>query len=397
MDQTTLTVGRLSTREQGRGVLRPLREAKFAVMMKLLRKLGYAPRTCVWELTLKCNLNCRHCGSRAGKARDDELTTPEALDLVEQIADLGCKTLTLGGGEPLLRKDWSVIATALIDRGVKTNMVTNGRTWTKDTTKVAKRLGLESVAFSLDGLETTHTYVRRVKGHWEHLIECIDDCRDNDFTVSVITTVHRRNLDELDELAELLTAHGVDRWQLQLGNPMGFMADNRDLCIHPEDVLTVVPKIAQLCRKMKKPRVYPGHNIGYYGDPEDDLRDTGGPIPFWIGCTAGCHVLGIESNGNVKGCLSLPSAMNNVDAFVEGNIRERPLREIWRDRQSFAYNRQFSLEQLSGFCKTCEYAEICRGGCSWTAFAYTGSRYENRYCYWRQLTEQNEKEQKQER
>ena len=69
-------------------------------MIGLLKRLGYAPRTCVWELTLACNMNCRHCGSRAGKARPDELTQPEALRLCQDLADLGVKRLTLGGGEP---------------------------------------------------------------------------------------------------------------------------------------------------------------------------------------------------------------------------------------------------------------------------------------------------------
>ncbi len=357
-------------------------------MIKLLKKFGYFPRLCVWELTLKCNLNCRHCGSRAGKSRDDELTTPEALALANDLADLKCRNLTLGGGEPLLRQDWPLIAAALVDRGVQTNMVTNGRSWDHSTTVTAKTVGLESVAFSLDGLEETHTYVRRVEGHWQHVLDCIDDCKASGLTPSVITTVHKRNLHELDELRALLARHGVERWQLQLGNPTGNMADHRDLCIEPEDILVMVPKIAELCRNRSKPKVYPGHNVGYFGEAEEDLRDTGGPIPFWVGCTAGCSVIGIESNGNVKGCLSLPSALNNEDRFVEGNIREKSLREIWNNREGFAYNRKFTLEQLGGFCRTCEYAEICRGGCSWTAFAYTGTRYDNPYCYHRQLKEQ---------
>jgi radical SAM protein with 4Fe4S-binding SPASM domain len=361
-------------------------------MIKLLKKFGYVPRLCVWELTLQCNLNCRHCGSRAGKGRDDELTTPEALKLANDLADLGCKNLTLGGGEPLLRRDWPLIATTLIDRGVKTNMVTNGRAWNKETTKTARTVGLESVAFSVDGLEETHTYVRRVEGHWRHVFDCIDDCKAHGVIPSVITTVHRRNLHELDALREVLAQHGVERWQVQLGNPTGNMADHRDLCIEPEDVLVMVPKIAQLCRDKSRPKVYPGHNVGYYGDAEEDLRDTGGAIPFWIGCTAGISVIGIESNGNIKGCLSLPSAMNHEDRFVEGNIRQRSLRDIWTDPNAFAYNRKFTVDQLEGFCRACDYAEICRGGCSWTAFAYTTSRYDNPYCYYRQLKLQEERD-----
>src|SRR5215468_1569529 len=53
------------------------------------------PIYAVWELTLKCDLACRHCGSRAGVARADELALTEALDLVGQLAELGLKELTL--------------------------------------------------------------------------------------------------------------------------------------------------------------------------------------------------------------------------------------------------------------------------------------------------------------
>ncbi|HNS99088.1 MAG TPA: radical SAM protein [Polyangiaceae bacterium] len=361
-------------------------------MIKLLKKFGYLPRLAVWELTLKCNLNCRHCGSRAGRKRADELTTPEALKLCKDLAELKCRHLTLSGGEPLLRKDWPLICSTLVDLGVKTNMVTNGKSWNKDTTKTALAVGLESAAFSIDGLEETHTYIRREPGHWKHVWSCIDHCKQMGLTASVITVVHRKNLHELDELRQLLIDHGVDRWQVQLANPTGNMADHRDLCLEPEDVLVVVPKLAELCAKKSRPKVYPAHNVGYYGEPEEHLRDTGGAIPFWVGCTAGCSVIGIESNGGIKGCLSLPSAMNGEDRFLEGNIRDTPLREIWYRRGAFSYNRDFTTEQLSGYCAECDYAEICRGGCSWTAFAYTGSRFENLYCYWRQLKEKEKRE-----
>ena len=60
-------------------------------MLSILQRLGYVPRSVVWELTLACDLACRHCGSRAGGARPDELSTEEAKDLVRQMADLGVR------------------------------------------------------------------------------------------------------------------------------------------------------------------------------------------------------------------------------------------------------------------------------------------------------------------
>jgi MoaA/NifB/PqqE/SkfB family radical SAM enzyme len=66
----------------------------------------WRPSVAVWELTLCCDLACRHCSSRAGYARGDELSTSEALDLVRQLADLGVLDVTLIGGEAYLREDW---------------------------------------------------------------------------------------------------------------------------------------------------------------------------------------------------------------------------------------------------------------------------------------------------
>lgn len=357
-------------------------------MIKLLRKYGFFPRVGVWELTLKCDLNCRHCGSRAGRARDDELTLPEARKLAKELAELKCRFMTLSGGEPLLRKDWALIAETLVDNGVTTGMISNGRHWNDDVARTVKTIGLESVAFSVDGFQEAHEYQRRVKGQWQQVLDTIDNAVGHGLKTSVVTTINNRNLGELEALRELLADHGVLRWQVQFATPTGNMADNRGLVMDPKDIIKAVPMIARMCRDDRRPKVYPGHDVGYFGEPEEHLRDQKAAIPFWTGCSAGCSVIGIESNGNIKGCLSLPSAMNGVDKFVEGNVREHSLREIWFREGAFAYNREFTVEQLGGFCRTCDYADICRGGCTWSCFAETGQMLrDNPYCYYRQVKE----------
>ena len=356
-------------------------------MIPLLKRLGYRPYQVVWELTLACDLNCRHCGSRAGKARPDELSTPEALALCDELVALGTRRVTLAGGEPTLRQDWPLIANALTSKGVRVNILSNGRSWDADKARMVKLYGLESVAFSVDGCEATHDYVRRIDGQWRHLLASIDLTRAAGVQVSVVTMLNRRNMDELEQLRAVLAEHDVASWQLQLGNPTGNIADQPELVIRPSDVLDLIPRIAALKQLPGRPKVYPADNIGYFGEHEAVLRDRSKVVPFWVGCRAGCHVLGIESNGNIKGCLSLPSAMNDEDRFVEGNIRERSLTEIWKDPDAFAYNRKFSVEQLEGYCRECAYAEICRGGCGWTSFAHVGEMGGNPYCYYRQLNE----------
>src|SRR3954470_13675675 len=78
----------------------------------------WQPVYAVWEITLRCDLSCRHCGSRAGRPRPDELSTEECLDLSRQLADLGTREVAIIGGEAYLRDDWTTIIRAIKDHGM---------------------------------------------------------------------------------------------------------------------------------------------------------------------------------------------------------------------------------------------------------------------------------------
>ncbi len=121
-------------------------------------------------------------------------------------------------------------------------------------------------------------------------------------------------------------------------------------------------------------------NIGYFGPHEEEIRRTSDDqLPFWTGCYAGVQVLGIDANGDVKGCASLPS----TPQFIEGNIRQSPLEEIWNDPRRFAYNRCFELDQLQGACRSCEHGAVCRGGCHSSSFGLSGKLFSYPLCLYR--------------
>ena len=104
------------------------------------------------------------------------------------------------------------------------------------------------------------------------------------------------------------------------------------------------------------------------------------------------QVLGIESDGSIKGCLSFHGRTGeSYEDFIEGNIRETPLKEIWNNPNNFAYNRRFDLSMLAGICKNCKYGAICRGGCSENAFSFTGSATESPYCLY-QIEQERKKQ-----
>jgi radical SAM protein with 4Fe4S-binding SPASM domain len=129
-------------------------------------------------------------------------------------------------------------------------------------------------------------------------------------------------------------------------------------------------------------KIVAADDMGYYTHFEQIFRPGG----EWEGCHAGKRTLGITSNGNIMGCLSLQDPK-----FIEGNIRQRRLKEIWLDPNTFSYNRNFDAKNLKGYCKKCNHRLKCKAGCHNTAYSVTGSLYENNYCAYKILMKKNSK------
>jgi radical SAM protein with 4Fe4S-binding SPASM domain len=354
-------------------------------MLDILKQVGFTPRACVWELTLACNLRCKHCGSFAGSKRERELSLDENLKIADDLAVLGCRRVTLSGGEPTLHPDWDRIGKRLADHGIKVNLISNGWHWTAAHVERAKAAGLCGAAFSLDGLEREHDEFRQ-PGSFARVVAAIDACVAGGLPVAVNTTVNRLNQHSLRELRDFIAARGAFSMQVQLATPSGNMGEHQELVIDPVDLLWLVPELASLCRQnTRKFFTVAADDLGYYGKPEQRLRDDGGELPFWLGCRAGCQVVGIESSGNVKGCLSLPSSMHGESRFVEGNLRDKSLADIWNAPDAFAYNRKTPDSRLTGFCRACRYRDFCRGGCTWTVYCHSKSGGEgNPLCFYYQ-------------
>lgn len=347
------------------------------------RRISYA----VWEITLKCNLACQHCGSRAGHTRSNELSTAEALDLVKQMAEVGITEVTIIGGEAFLRPDWLEIAKAITDAGMICGMTTGGFGITLDTALKMKDAGIRVVSVSVDGLEATHDRLRGKQGSWQWAFKTMSNLKQAGISFGSNTQINRLSAPEFPQIYEKLRDAGIFAWQIQLTVPMGNAADNSDILLQPCELLDVYPMIARVAEKAKKEgvQVQPGNNIGYYG-PYERLLRGGDAWSFWQGCTAGLSALGIEADGAIKGCPSLPTT-----AYTGGNIRDHSLRKIIEETEELRFNigagTPKGTEHLWGFCKTCEFAELCRGGCSWTAHVFFDKRGNNPYCHHRALTQ----------
>jgi radical SAM protein with 4Fe4S-binding SPASM domain len=349
-------------------------------MIDILREQGFTPRECVWELTLLCNLDCIHCGSSAGHVRENELSADELLRVADELVELGNTHTTLSGGEPTLRREWPQIAKRLTAGGVNVTMISNGYAFTEKHAEQARETGIKLAGFSVDGDEAVHNMIRGRPDAYRRVMKAIDICREQGLPVGVITHIINPNRHQLDDMAKTLLDHGVKVWQLQLGFDFGNLSKHPEMLVEPASLLEIIPKVAQLYQELAgRLRIDAGDDMGYYTEEEKVFR--GGPddgsVDFWVGCAAGIRVIGIEANGNVKGCLSMQS-----DKFIEGNVRKESLRQIWTKEGNFAYTRNFSVENLGGFCRECRYNEFCRGGCSWKAYLHgkeTG-KFANRYC-----------------
>ena len=323
-----------------------------------------------WELTLACNLRCRHCGSSAALPRVRELTTEEALTICEQLPALLVQEVDFTGGEPLLRPDWHKIAAHLGKLGIPCKLITNGLSLESDMVAQLKDAGIAGVGVSIDGLAATHDYIRNRQGLCLRAIAGIRRTLEADLPVTVVTTVNALNIGELPAMYDFLRSLGIRHWQLQPIFPLGRAGAASELRLSPEQYLQMGSFVKQYSPQALRAgfEILPGDSFGYY--TELDERN-----PAWRGCSAGLVMCGITSDGKVKGCLSMP------DELVEGDLRQHDLWDIWFHPASFAYNREFSQNDLGFACQSCHRAAECRGGCSAMSYGATGKLHNDPYCF----------------
>ncbi len=145
----------------------------------------YVPVHVVWEITLACDLKCLHCGSRAGRRRPDELNTEECLEVIESLARLGTREVSLIGGEAYLRKDWTQLIRAIHSHGMYCAIQTGGRNLTPKRLEQAIEAGLNGVGVSLDGLAPLHDKVRNVPGSFDRAVDTLKRARAAGLAISV--------------------------------------------------------------------------------------------------------------------------------------------------------------------------------------------------------------------
>jgi radical SAM protein with 4Fe4S-binding SPASM domain len=321
----------------------------------------------IWELTLGCNLRCSHCGSSAGKPRPDELDTDEAFGVCEMLSGVGCREVSLMGGEPLLREDFADVGRCVKQLGMKLSVVSNGLLM-DDRVDEISALKPEVVGISIDGMKENHETIRGA-GTWDKAVHAIDLLRSRGVQVTVITTVSKINYADLPKLRAVVGERDAN-WQVQVAMPFGSFS--REQTLSKEEYYATALFIAKerLRKREERVRVVGAHCYGYFSKV---LPGCGG----WNGCTAGISSIGITSDGGVVGCLSMGN-----DRFIEGNLREKELEAIWHSPESFRYTRGFTQDDLGDNCSGCGYGKRCGGGCNSVSISLTGEFHNDPYCFY---------------
>jgi len=273
----------------------------------------YIPYSALYELTLRCNLNCIHCGSSAGFKRDAELTTDQWNSITDELVKMKCKQINILGGEPFLRKDWYEISKYIRDNGIRLVIISNGMLINEKIIEKLKRLDLYAIAISLDGgTAKTHDYIRQKKGSFEKCLKVMSDLIENGIPTTAITTLNKLNFKELPLIRDILLNKGIV-WQLQIAVPLGRFS--KKFILSKEEFYAAGLFISKIRKQYsyKELPIVGAHCFGYFSNYLPNMSTT----PDWTGCQAGVTTMAIQSNGDVKGCLSLP------DEFIEGNINEK--------------------------------------------------------------------------
>ncbi|MCL2887776.1 MAG: radical SAM protein [Elusimicrobia bacterium] len=328
----------------------------------------------VWELTLQCNANCIHCGSSAGKLRENELTLEESLNICEQIAETGCRYVNLIGGEVFLYPHWKEIIKKFNFLGVRTSVITNAILLTKENLDFLKEQNIAALGISIDGgTPQTHDGIRRVPGLFDKIFKTIKYAGELKLPAVAITTLSKKNILELDILKEKIPAANFRGWQLQMAVPYGRMAEEIMLDAYEYYIAGIFAAQTERRKLKENFEVFRMHDFGYYSK----LIPSQKSFFAWRGCPAGGKVLGLRSDGKVTGCLSMYE-----DKFAQGDLRKEPLSDIINNKNFCAWNHRLKkFKTLKGFCADCEYGLVCLAGCSNVSHGVTGGTGENPFCY----------------
>jgi mycofactocin radical SAM maturase len=323
-----------------------------APLVEELKRGLDAPICLTWELTYGCNLACVHCLSSSGRRDPGELTTAQAMAVVDELRDLQVFYVNIGGGEPTIRADFYDIVEYSVAHGVGVKFSTNGSTITAERAARLAATDYVDVQVSIDGATAATNDPVRGEGSYDAARRAMDHLAAagfGPFKISVVMT--RDNVGELDAFAALADGYGA---QLRLTRlrPSGRGVDVWDrLHLLPEQQV-------DLCRwLLDRPGVLTGDSFFH-------LSALGERLPGLNLCGAGRVVCLVDPVGDVYAC---PFVLH--PEFRAGSVLDPGgFTSVWRHSDLFVSLRAPSSP---GACASCGSYDACQGGCMAAKF-FTG-------------------------
>lgn len=312
-----------------------------------------APICLTWELTYACNLECVHCLSSSGQRDPRELTTEQAKAVLDELRDLQVFYINIGGGEPMVRRDFFEILEHSIANGIGVKFSTNGAFIDKKNAERLAALDYLDIQISLDGTTAEVNDAVRGAGSYDTAIRAMENLRDagfGQFKISVVVTRH--NVDQLDEFKALADSFGAQLRITRL-RPAGRGADTWNE-LHPTNAQQ---------RQIYDWLMAHGENV-LTGDSFFHLNAFGESLPGLNMCGAGRVVCLIDPLGDVYAC---PFVIH--DQFKAGSVLDvGGFTKVWRESALFTELRE---PQSAGACASCGSFDACQGGCMAAKF-FTG-------------------------
>jgi mycofactocin radical SAM maturase len=312
-----------------------------------------APICLTWELTYACNLQCVHCLSSSGQRDPRELSTEEAKRVLDELRDLQVFYINIGGGEPMVRRDFFELLEYSIGNGIGVKFSTNGAFIDEEKARRLAAMDYLDIQISLDGIDEATNDAVRGPGSYAMAIRAMDNLKAagfGPFKISVVVTRH--NVSQLDAFKALADSYGAQLRITRL-RPSGRGADTWD---------DLHPTLGQQ-REIYDWLMANGENV-LTGDSFFHLNAFGESLPGLNMCGAGRVVCLIDPIGDVYAC---PFVIH--EEFMAGNVRdEGGFSQVWKHSDLFTELRE---PQNPGACGSCGSWDSCQGGCMAAKF-FTG-------------------------
>lgn len=322
------------------------------------------PRTLVLEVTARCNHDCLHCynvwknrAPYAGTTR--ELDTASLLALVGRLkVELGLESLTLTGGEPLLRPDLPELVGALRELGLGLNLITNGTLL--DAAALDRLTPGKIDVFELPLLAAgaaLHDRLSGAPGAHERVLEAIAELKLRGELVVVVFVATELNRASFRETAELAFALGADALMLNRFNPGGSGAEHlAELQASPAALQALLDEAEELSARYD-------FQISCSIAMPPCLIDTTRYARLSFGfCAAGTEraYYTVDPGGRLRPCNHSPTVL--------GDLREASVAALLESETMLAF-----LEARPERCGGCRLERECLGGCKAAAEACSGS------------------------